>query len=237
VIVSSMPPLVSRSRRVLRTAGVGGYLPLAPGVSTVRYPIPQRTFKYVATVQSLTDETCHKPTFTRTTRYRCCRPFMRAGSGHHRPWSRKSRTRSLPGDRGRRLPALDTLHPDDDRRAGQGLSLQSILTDQGVAVGRLSADRGRDDGAQPLARQLPLPCRLIDRLWRYGNVERSHGDDGFAKRRLICDCPDYCGERNVVAHGFPRLSRQHGLSTSVRIACVNSAAEYSSRTGVISAVV
>jgi hypothetical protein len=38
---------------------VGGYLPLAPGVSTVRYPIPQRTFKYVATVQSLTDETCH----------------------------------------------------------------------------------------------------------------------------------------------------------------------------------
>jgi hypothetical protein len=27
-------------------------------VSTVRYPIPQRTFKYVATVQSVTDETC-----------------------------------------------------------------------------------------------------------------------------------------------------------------------------------
>jgi hypothetical protein len=24
----------------------------------VRYPIPQRTFKYVATVQSVTDETC-----------------------------------------------------------------------------------------------------------------------------------------------------------------------------------
>jgi hypothetical protein len=38
---------------------VGGYLPLAPGVSTDRYPIPQRTFKYVATVQSVTDETCH----------------------------------------------------------------------------------------------------------------------------------------------------------------------------------
>jgi hypothetical protein len=37
---------------------LGGYLPLAPGVSTVRYPIPQRTFKYVATVQSVTDETC-----------------------------------------------------------------------------------------------------------------------------------------------------------------------------------
>ena len=39
-------------------AHTGGYLPLAPGVSTVRYPIPQRTFKYVATVQSVTDETC-----------------------------------------------------------------------------------------------------------------------------------------------------------------------------------
>jgi hypothetical protein len=37
----------------------GGYPPLAPGVSTVRYPIPQRTFKYVATVQSVTDERCH----------------------------------------------------------------------------------------------------------------------------------------------------------------------------------
>ena len=65
----------------------------------------------------------------------------------------------------------------------------NLLTDQGVAVGRLSADRGRDDGGQPLARQLPLPCRLIDRLWRYGNVERSHGDDGFAKRRLILRLP------------------------------------------------
>ena len=39
-------------------AQLGGYLPSAPGVSTVRYPIPQRTFKYVATVQSVTDETC-----------------------------------------------------------------------------------------------------------------------------------------------------------------------------------
>jgi hypothetical protein len=35
-----------------------GYLPLAPGVSNDRYPIRQRTFKYVATVQSVTDETC-----------------------------------------------------------------------------------------------------------------------------------------------------------------------------------
>ena len=42
----------------------GGYLPLATGVSTVRYPIPQRTLKYVATVQSVTDETCQILTFT-----------------------------------------------------------------------------------------------------------------------------------------------------------------------------
>ena len=39
-------------------ASPGGYLPLAPGVSSVRYPIRQRTFEYVATVQSVTDETC-----------------------------------------------------------------------------------------------------------------------------------------------------------------------------------
>jgi hypothetical protein len=35
---------------------------LATGVSTVRYLIPQRTFKYVAMVQSVTDETCQLPT-------------------------------------------------------------------------------------------------------------------------------------------------------------------------------
>jgi len=36
-------------------ATMGGYLPLAPGVSSVRYPIRQRTFKYVAAVQSVTE--------------------------------------------------------------------------------------------------------------------------------------------------------------------------------------
>jgi hypothetical protein len=45
---------------------VGGYLPLAPGVSSVRYPIRQRTFKYVATVQSVTDETCQIRTLLAT---------------------------------------------------------------------------------------------------------------------------------------------------------------------------
>jgi hypothetical protein len=33
---------------------VGGSLPLAPGVSTVRYPIPERIFDYVSTVRSAT---------------------------------------------------------------------------------------------------------------------------------------------------------------------------------------
>ncbi len=36
------------------TARLGGYLPLAPGVSTVRYPIPERIFDYVSTVRSAT---------------------------------------------------------------------------------------------------------------------------------------------------------------------------------------
>jgi hypothetical protein len=40
-----------------------GWLPaLGTRGSIVRYPIPQRTFKYVATVQSVTDETCQLPT-------------------------------------------------------------------------------------------------------------------------------------------------------------------------------
>jgi hypothetical protein len=35
-------------------AQLGGYLPLAPGVSTVRYPIPERIFDYVSTVRNAT---------------------------------------------------------------------------------------------------------------------------------------------------------------------------------------
>jgi len=42
------------------TARLGGYLPLAPGVSTVRYPIPERIFDYVSTVRSATAGTCQK---------------------------------------------------------------------------------------------------------------------------------------------------------------------------------
>jgi hypothetical protein len=38
--------------------GFGGYLPLAPGVPTIRYPIPKRIFDYVSKVQSATGETC-----------------------------------------------------------------------------------------------------------------------------------------------------------------------------------
>jgi hypothetical protein len=56
-------------RRSQRTAEMGGYLPLAPGVSTVRCPIPQRTFKYVATVQSVTDDTCQKRSFAVSLRF------------------------------------------------------------------------------------------------------------------------------------------------------------------------
>ena len=55
-------PHTCRSRYPPGSAQLGGYLPLAPGVSAVRYPISQRTFQYVATVQAVTDETCHKRT-------------------------------------------------------------------------------------------------------------------------------------------------------------------------------
>ena len=34
--------------------------PWHPGISTVRYPIPERIFDYVSTVQSATAGTCHK---------------------------------------------------------------------------------------------------------------------------------------------------------------------------------
>jgi len=46
-----------------QTARPGGYLPLAPGVSTVRYPIPERIFDYVSSVRSATAGTCQFPTF------------------------------------------------------------------------------------------------------------------------------------------------------------------------------
>jgi hypothetical protein len=38
---------------------MGGLRALAPGVSTVRYPIPERIFDYVSTVRSATAGTCH----------------------------------------------------------------------------------------------------------------------------------------------------------------------------------
>ena len=44
-------------RRVEGPLGVDT-CPWHPEVSTVRYPISQRTFQYVATVQAVTDETC-----------------------------------------------------------------------------------------------------------------------------------------------------------------------------------
>jgi hypothetical protein len=57
-------------------AAMGGYLPLAPGVSSVRYPIRQRTFKYVATVKSETDETTRRAISGH-------RPIRRAKLGFH----------------------------------------------------------------------------------------------------------------------------------------------------------
>jgi hypothetical protein len=53
--------LVDKSDACAWGSARGGHLPLAAGFSTVRYPIPQRTFKYVATVQSVMDEICQQP--------------------------------------------------------------------------------------------------------------------------------------------------------------------------------
>src|SRR3984893_7278460 len=54
-------PCPTADLRLRRREGQHGVdtCPWHPGVSTVRCPIPQRTFKYVATIQSVTDETCH----------------------------------------------------------------------------------------------------------------------------------------------------------------------------------
>jgi hypothetical protein len=54
-------PHTCHSRYPPGLAQMGGYLRLAPGVPPSD-PIPQRTFKYVATVQSVTDETCQQRT-------------------------------------------------------------------------------------------------------------------------------------------------------------------------------
>jgi hypothetical protein len=42
---------------------LGGSLPLAHGVFTVRYPIPERIFDYVSTVRSATAGTCDEAKF------------------------------------------------------------------------------------------------------------------------------------------------------------------------------
>ena len=54
---SGANPMVGQPVRI---AGSGGYLPLAPGVSTVRYPIPERIFDYVSKVRSEMAGACQK---------------------------------------------------------------------------------------------------------------------------------------------------------------------------------
>jgi hypothetical protein len=56
--------------------------------------------------------------------------------------------------RGRRFPALDALHPGNDGSAGEDPSPQSLRSYQGLAKGRVSIDRGRRHGAQPLSGEL-----------------------------------------------------------------------------------
>jgi hypothetical protein len=75
IVVRQELPHTRRSQCPSRSAQLGGSLPLAPGVSTVRYPIPERIFDYVSTVRSATAGTCHKPKssqFTFSLRPRPC---------------------------------------------------------------------------------------------------------------------------------------------------------------------
>jgi hypothetical protein len=52
-------PQTCRSQYPSGPAQLGGFLPLAPGVSTVRYPIPERIFDYVSAVRSGASENLH----------------------------------------------------------------------------------------------------------------------------------------------------------------------------------
>jgi hypothetical protein len=52
-------PHYGPSRQPRRSTESGGYLPLALGVSIVRYPISERIFDYVSMVRSATAETLH----------------------------------------------------------------------------------------------------------------------------------------------------------------------------------
>ena len=67
---------------------------------------------------------------------------------------RQPRPRPFRCDRGGRFPTLDALHSGHDGRTGQGLPLQSLRPDEGLAQGRVSIDGGRRDGAQPQSREL-----------------------------------------------------------------------------------
>ena len=81
-------------------------------------------------------------------------PDRRGSRGPGGQGPRDPSARSFRQHRGRRFPALDALHSGDDRRAGQGLPVQSVRPDQGLAQRRLPADRGRLFRAQPEPREL-----------------------------------------------------------------------------------
>ena len=96
---------------------LGGYLPLARGVSTVRCPIPQRTFKYVATVSANTSPVSRG------------RAHAREAAGNQRPW---------PADKVERW-AIDRLIPyaknarthSDAQIAAIAASIKRLLTGRG----------------------------------------------------------------------------------------------------------
>ncbi len=64
----------------------------------------------------------------------------RGSRGPRRQGSRKPPARSVRKYRGRQFPGLDPVRPGDDGCSGQGVPLQPVRSDQGLAKGGLSAD-------------------------------------------------------------------------------------------------
>jgi hypothetical protein len=99
---------------------------LAPGVSSVRYPIRQLTFKYVATVQSVTDETCQFETFrlrlatslSTLTDLRPNESYRTSLPDRIQRTSSRDRFQIVAHDRARRHAADNSLEPGARERRG-----------------------------------------------------------------------------------------------------------------------
>ena len=76
-------------------------------------------------------------------------PYQPRGRGDRRQEPRVVPSRSVRRHRTRRLPQMEAVCPDHAGSRGRQVLVRPVRPDQGVAARRLSADRGRRDGAQP----------------------------------------------------------------------------------------